>query len=67
MTFADYLIPTHPERKCHYNFPSWSVWRYPTKEERKKDSNIFLTTENQLFFYRPFYISDMNTDNIIRL
>jgi len=65
MTFGDMandFKDTFPERKCkHYDFPSWSVEREPTKEEKKENPNAFMYVENQVFFYRPFVMTDMDT------
>jgi len=60
-TFADYFVEPHPERECYYNFPNWSVERYPTEEEKKEDPNVYLIIENQVFFYRPFVMVDAET------
>ncbi len=57
-TFADLLIDPHSPRECHYDFTSLSVWRKPTEEELKEDPNIIQISENQLFFYRPFAMTD---------
>ena len=58
MTFADYYLPYHPERKCEIEpFLCLSSWRRPTKEEIKKSPDtcggitilkIFPTTVNQI-------------------
>lgn len=37
LTFADVLLPNHPERKCLVNFIPFSFWRNITDEERKTD------------------------------
>jgi len=48
--FEDVIEP----RDCHYNFLCLSVQRKPTVEEKKKEPNVLLFIENQMFFYRPF-------------
>ncbi len=63
MTFADYYLPYHPERKCEIEaFLCLSSWRRPTKEESVENPNLCLITENQMFFYRPFKIEDIKID-----
>ena len=63
MTFADYYLPYHPERKCEIEpFLCLSSWRRPTKEEQKESPNTCLIGENQMFFYRPFKIEDLKID-----
>lgn len=60
MTFADLLMPTHPERKCYVNFFCISATRIPSiEEEDLKNPDVFLIYEPQIFFYRPFKIKDL--------
>jgi len=61
-TFGDILLPTHPERKCFYDFTCWSVERYPTEKERKEEPNVSMIIENEVFFYRPFHITIHNME-----
>ena len=64
MTFGDMandFKDTFPERKCSYDFTCFSVEREPTKEEKKENPNVWMMVENQMFFYRPFVMTDMDT------
>lgn len=70
MTFGDMANCFNdiiPERKCKcYDLPSWSVERKPTKEELKENNNIYLVIEDQVFYYKPFIMTDIDGNEIGR-
>ncbi|KKL27709.1 hypothetical protein LCGC14_2382450 [marine sediment metagenome] len=70
MTFGDMAMcftDDIPKRECAYDFPSWSVERMPTKEEKKNNPNVICFIEQQVFFYRPFIVSDIDGNEVTRL
>jgi len=71
MTFGDMandFKDTFPERKCFYDFTCFSVEREPTEEEKKENPNIWMCVENQVFFYRPCRVIDLESGKeIMRL